>query len=101
MLQCDTMTTIGIRELRQNASKYIAMVKNGECVEITDRGRPVAHLTPIPDVPEDMVDRLFARGVIGPPPPGRGRFTPKPRPAEPGQPLLSEILAEMRADERY
>ncbi|MFN0146649.1 MAG: type II toxin-antitoxin system Phd/YefM family antitoxin [Dehalococcoidia bacterium] len=95
------MTTIGIRELRQHASKYIAMVKNGERVEITDRGRPVALLTPLPDEPLDTVDRLVARGVLTAPPADAPAVRPAPFPARATGPSLSAILAEMRADERF
>ncbi len=38
------MERIGVRELRQNASKYLERVQKGEILEITDRGRPVAIL---------------------------------------------------------
>lgn len=31
------MERIGIRELRQNASRYLAKVKTGETVEVTER----------------------------------------------------------------
>ena len=40
------MESIGVRELRQNASKYLAEVEAGACYTITDRGRPVAVLAP-------------------------------------------------------
>ncbi|MDT7703988.1 MAG: hypothetical protein QOJ30_6313, partial [Pseudonocardiales bacterium] len=33
---------IGVRELRQNASRYLALVKGGETVEVTERGELVA-----------------------------------------------------------
>ena len=42
------MTSVGIRELRQRASELLRLVEQGEIVEITDRGRPVAQLTPLP-----------------------------------------------------
>jgi prevent-host-death family protein len=42
------MNRIGIRELRQHASRYLAAVQAGETVEITDRGRLVALLVPPP-----------------------------------------------------
>ena len=42
------MTRIGIRQLRQNASAYLRLVKAGESVQIVDRGRPVALWIPIP-----------------------------------------------------
>ncbi len=37
---------IGVRELRQHASRYLARVATGETIEVTDRGRPVALLVP-------------------------------------------------------
>ena len=37
---------IGIRELRQNASRYLAAVQRGESVEVTDRGELVGHHQP-------------------------------------------------------
>lgn len=36
-----------MRELRQNASRYLARVASGETLEVTDRGRPVAMLVPV------------------------------------------------------
>src|SRR5215218_8012878 len=41
------MRAIGIRELRQQASRYLRDVERGEVIEVTDRGRPVARLVPI------------------------------------------------------
>src|SRR6266545_4115612 len=41
------MRSIGIRELRQQASTYLRDVERGETVEVTDRGRPVARLVPV------------------------------------------------------
>lgn len=41
------MKTIGVRELRQHASKYLEEVAAGVSIEITDRGHPVARLVPI------------------------------------------------------
>lgn len=41
------MERIGVRELRQHASRYLARVARGETLEVTDRGRPVAMLIPV------------------------------------------------------
>jgi prevent-host-death family protein len=41
------MDRIGVRELRQHASRYLARVAGGETIEVTDRGRPVARLVPV------------------------------------------------------
>ncbi|HEY2406996.1 MAG TPA: type II toxin-antitoxin system prevent-host-death family antitoxin [Polyangiaceae bacterium] len=44
------MKTIGVRELRQNASAVLREVEAGGTFEVTDRGRPVALLSPLPNV---------------------------------------------------
>ena len=50
------MDVIGVRELRQHASRYLERVRRGETLEVTDRGRPVARLVPIStDVWTDLV----------------------------------------------
>jgi prevent-host-death family protein len=58
------MERIGIRELRQNASRYLALVARGERVEITDRGRPVAILVPLRG---ERWEELLATGRVMPP----------------------------------
>ncbi len=40
------MKVIGVRELRQHASRYLKEVAAGESIEITDRGHPIARLVP-------------------------------------------------------
>lgn len=52
---------VGVRELRQNLSVYLARVIQGETLEVTDRGRAVALLTPLPE-PSTTVERLVASG---------------------------------------
>jgi len=58
------MERIGVRELRQHASKYLARVAGGETFEVTDRGRPVALLVP---VRSDAWQALLASGRISTP----------------------------------
>lgn len=38
---------VGVRELRQNLSRYLDRVKAGEDLTVTERGRPVARLIPV------------------------------------------------------
>jgi len=40
------MTTVGVRELRQDASGVLCRVEEGERVVVTVHGRPVADLVP-------------------------------------------------------
>jgi prevent-host-death family protein len=56
------MTSVGVRELRQRASGLLRLVEQGETVEITDRGRPVALLTPIPE--GSPLERMRAAGDV-------------------------------------
>lgn len=90
------MTDEGIRSLKQNASKVVARAANGEIVTITDRGRPVALLTPIP---AGRLDALLAAGRARPP---KGRLADlAPPPDRQDRRAASESLAELRDDERY
>ncbi len=91
------MTTVGVRELRQRASELLRMVEAGETVEITDRGRPVAVLGPIPDV--DGIERLRATGDLIPASVGFNDL-PEPLTIQADKPPPSEILARLRSDER-
>ena len=91
------MRSIGVRELRQQASKYLRDVQRGESIEVTDRGRPVALLVPVPSAGE--IERLSASGRLAP---AAGDLLElgEPLQPEPNAPLPSEALAEARTDER-
>jgi prevent-host-death family protein len=52
---------VGIRELRQNLSVYVRRLRNGERFEVTDRGRVVGFLVPVPDH-SSALERLVASG---------------------------------------
>ena len=41
------MTKVGLRELKNSLSEYVARVRNGASVLVTDRGKPVAELRPV------------------------------------------------------
>jgi prevent-host-death family protein len=58
------MEDIGIRELRQSASRYLRAVQAGETFQVTDRGRPVALLVPVPG--GSRIDELVASGRLVP-----------------------------------
>jgi prevent-host-death family protein len=90
------MRSIGIRELRQHASRHLRDVQAGETIEVTDRGRPIARLTPVPA--GDRYEALIASGRLVP---GDGDLLDIElvEPA-PGLPLPSQTLDDMRRDER-
>jgi prevent-host-death family protein len=55
---------VGVRELRNNLSRYLDRVRDGEEVVVTDRGRAIARVSPIGV--ERVLDRLIAEGVVTP-----------------------------------
>jgi prevent-host-death family protein len=57
----ESMERIGVRELNQHTSRVIERVKRGSVIEVTDRGRPVARLVPVP-IGQGLLDRLVAEG---------------------------------------
>ena len=88
------MEVIGIRELRQNASAWVAKAKAGVTIQITDRGRPVARLVPLTPA-EQARDKLIAEGQLIPATAPRIPL----RMADLVEGLsLSSILDEQRAD---
>jgi len=46
------MTSVGLRELKQNPSAVVARAEGGETIVITVQGRPVAHMVPLPQSPQ-------------------------------------------------
>ena len=79
--------------MTQNASAVVAQATAGETVTITDRGRPVALLTPIPASPlRSLLDAGRGR-------PARRSITELAHP-QPGIALSSELAAQREA-ERY
>ena len=57
---------VGVRELRQNLSVYLEQVATGTTFRVTDRGREVALLVPIPAA-ATTAERLIAAGRAVPP----------------------------------
>lgn len=88
------MASVGIRELRQHASRWLRLVEQGETIEVTDRGRPVALLTP---VPSSRLEHLRAAGDISEAIGDLWEVEPLP---DDGSELASEVLARLRRDER-
>lgn len=91
---------VGIRELRQNLSVYVHRVREeGRQYEVTERGQPVARLTPLADRPMSRYERMVEEGRITP---AKRSITtlPPPLPALPGR-SASQILLEMREEERW
>lgn len=85
---------VGIRELRQNLSRYVARTVRGESFDVTDRGQPVGRLVP-PATGEPWLDDLVAEGLVRP---ARRRSTTLPEPAELGSGSITEALEAEREE---
>ena len=90
---------VGVRELRQNLSVYLDRVKKGEALTVTEHGTDVAILRPLPPT-SNVIDRLVAEGLARPATRSI-RDIPRPRLKGKLDKPLSEILREMRDEERY
>lgn len=89
------MSTVGVRELRQNLSVYLDRVKKGEALSVTERGQVVAMLRP-PEATGSLTERLVAEGRAR-----RAVRRPADLPPALRVPLdrpLSQILDEQRDD---
>jgi prevent-host-death family protein len=89
--------TIGIRELRQRASDVVRSVENGETFQLTDRGRPVALITPVRD--GSPLERLRGQGDVSIPVADLDDL-PEPLALSARASPPSKILARLRAHER-
>jgi prevent-host-death family protein len=87
---------VPVRELNQDTAGVLARVKQGERVNITERGRVIASIIPASDNPlSNLINsgKLRPAAIVGPPP-------------RPGGPVKTdheagELLREMRDSERY
>jgi prevent-host-death family protein len=83
--------------LRQRASDYLRRVEAGETFEVTNRGRPVAILSGIPDA--SPLERLRSAGEVIEPQ-GSMEDAPLTLETKPGVEPPSAQLAWLREDER-
>jgi prevent-host-death family protein len=91
------MTSVGVRELRQRASELLRRVEQGETIEITDRGRPIARLAPLPT--GTPLEQMRLAGEIDSAS-GDVDDLPDPLALPAGVELPSAALARLRGDER-
>jgi prevent-host-death family protein len=91
---------VGIRELRQNLSVYVKRIREeGRSYEVTERGEPVARLSPLEGRATSTIQRMIEEGRITPAT-RKWEDLPAPLPALKGKPL-SQILLEMRDEEPW
>ena len=83
---------VGVRDLKNNLSRYLERVRSGDEVIVTDRGKPVARMTPL-DPATDRLAELIAAGVVRPP-----KTSVRSRPARRirSKGSVSDLVAEQR-----
>lgn len=99
------MTAIPIRELSHHTARTLALVKAGETVDITERGKIIGRIVPV-DPTHDVRARMTAEGRIRPSSRGRADLLADLRrridqaPADDAS-RVGAALQELRDDERY
>lgn len=95
------METAGIGQLKARLSAYLARVRAGEEVVVTDRGRPVARLVPVTapgSEAGEALGELARAGVVRigsaalPP-----DFLTRERPGDPDSSVRAALLEERRS----
>lgn len=85
---------VGVRELRQNLSVYLERVAAGTVFRVTDRGRDVALLVPLPGH-ATTAQRLVASGRATP---AANDLVSLGRPVGRARRSVSDALREVRRD---
>ena len=93
----ELLRVVGVRELRQQASRVLDLVKKGEVIIVTEHGKPIAEIVPIK---KTKLERLIEQGAVTP--------AQKPFNAErwsntdgPKYPEALELFLKERREARY
>ena len=81
----------GVRELRDHLSKYLAAVREGAEVVVTDHGRAFARLIPLAG--PRAIDRLIDEGLVTP-------ATVRRRPQATAEVVATAPVSELVAEQR-
>ena len=63
VVEAGLQKVVGVRELRQQASRVLDLVKKGEVIVVTERGTPIAEIVPIK---KSKLQILIDQGAITP-----------------------------------
>jgi prevent-host-death family protein len=81
---------VGVRELRDGLSRYLAAVRAGGTVTVTDHGRTIARIVPV-DAPTKL-EQLVSEGRVQR---ARRRKAPAPEPVTTDG-SVSDLIADQR-----
>ena len=87
------MQRVGIREFRDHLTRYLAAVREGHGLVITDRDQPVAQVLPIGSSDAAAVAGLVPEGLVEW---SGGKPRGVDRPIEPRGGLVSDLVVESR-----
>ena len=94
------MRIAAVAELKASLSRFLVGVKAGEEVLVTERGKPVAKIIPVPTARTEEEQRLRRMEVQGLIRMGSGKlprdFWNSPRPEDPGGLVRQALLEERR-----
>lgn len=99
------MKTVNVAKLKASLSEYLAAVKNGEEVIVTERSKPIARLMPLPAPDNNEREWLYQMAAEGrlilpeqwPTKESMQRFLARPKPEDP-EGLVLEALLEDREE---
>jgi prevent-host-death family protein len=89
------MTRVGVRALKDHLSKYLKRVGQGERIVVTDRGEPLAALTPVEETDEARWGWGLVRERVASWSGGKPHGSAK-RPAVKGRKTTSKMVLEDR-----
>lgn len=91
--------SIGVRELRQHASRWLERVQQGESFTVTERGKPIARLGPLSEEIKDWRQEWIERGLMSAASkPASIILESQPVTIAPGTRSTQEILDDIRRD---
>ncbi len=56
----ETHVDVGVRDLKNNLSRHLKTVKDGETITVTEHGRPIARIEPIVEL--SRLEQMIADG---------------------------------------
>lgn len=87
------MGSVGVRELKSRLSAYLSQVRKGERFVVTDRGRPVAILSPAAETVSDLRLEAILRSGLAKWGGGKPRGSARP-PRSRGRSLADIVIEE-------
>lgn len=87
-----TTTTVGVRDMKNNLSRYLDRVRQGEEILITDRGAPVARLVGAGSAASSL-QGLIDAGLATPPTHPKTSIPDPIAPTGPGKTLSDIVIA--------